>query len=121
MRSRAGVGASRERVDVALVDVAEHRETSHGVTIESAVAHRELALVSRREHQPALGVRDGHQQRAADARLDVLLREAVIGARAEELREGGEVGFVDRPDVEAAHLDREVSPERERVAQAVVR
>ena len=102
MRSALGVRATRQRVDVALVDVAEHGEPAHGVAVERAVADRELALVAGREHQPVLGVRDRHQDRAADARLDVLLRDAVVAPRAEELAKDVQVGVVDRADVDAA-------------------
>ena len=82
-----GSRARAERVDVALVDVAEHRESADRVAVERAVADRELALVAGGEHEPVLGVRDRHQDRAADPRLDVLLREPVVVARAEERAE----------------------------------
>ena len=81
------VRVARDRVDVALVDVAEHREPADGVAVERAVADRQLALVAGGEHQPVLGVRDRHQQRTADARLDVLLGEPEVRALAEQRAE----------------------------------
>ena len=63
----------REAEDVRLVDVLEEREAAGHVAVERRVADGELALVPRREREPAELVRERHHEKAADAGLDVLL------------------------------------------------
>ena len=72
--SRAGplVQVQHEPEDVGLVHVLDQREPAREIAVERGVADRELRLVARREHEPAVRVRERHQHRAADPRLEVL-------------------------------------------------
>ena len=79
---RLFVAPARQRVDLRLVDVLQHREAAGHVAIQRAVTHARLALVAGREHQPAELVRQRHERVAADARLQVLLGR--VGRAANE-------------------------------------
>ena len=91
---------AREPEDVRLVDVLQEREASRHVSVEGRVADRELALVSSRERKPAELVREGHEEEAPDARLDVLLSDP-------RLRAGEDLGE-HAPDRLHRGLDREL-------------
>ena len=110
-----------QRVDVALVDVAEHGEAPDRVSVQRAVADRELALVAGREHEPVLRVRDRHERGPADPRLDVLLGESVVFLLAEEAPEYPEVGFVERGDIHRTKLDPQAIRQGGGVTEAVFR
>ena len=71
------VQVPREPEHVGLVDVLQEREPADHVAVERRVADRELRLVPGRDHEPAVRVRERHQQDAAHARLEVLGREAL--------------------------------------------
>ena len=61
-----------QREDAGLVQIADHRQTAVHVAVEGAIPHRQLGFVARGQEQLALLVGHGHQQRAADAGLQVL-------------------------------------------------
>src|SRR3546814_3674266 len=73
-----------------LVQVLDRRVTAAHVAVDRRVADRVLALVAGSQHQPAELVAQRHQQRAAGARLQVLLGGVWlaalerIGQRSEE-------------------------------------
>ena len=79
-----GVAPAGQRPHQGLGYVLERSEAAHGVAVDRRVADRELALVAVGEHQLALGVRDAHDDRAAHARLDVLLGEPGQPERVDE-------------------------------------
>ena len=68
-----------------LQNVLDHGEAAGHVSVESGVPDRQLALVSRREDEPARLVGQGHHQVAANARLNVLGRELRARAAGLEL------------------------------------
>ena len=109
-RGRTPVAVPREPVDHGLVDVLQHREAARRVAVERAVAHRGLALVAGREHEPAELVRQRHQVVAADARLQVLLGDVARAAR-EGRRQRAAVGL------EHVHDRDRVEAQAERAAQ----
>jgi hypothetical protein len=66
--------ARREPVDQQFAAILDGREAAGHIAVQRRVADRHLALVAGgQQHAPGL-VRDAHQQHAAAARLDVLLR-----------------------------------------------
>ena len=69
------VAVPAQLVDERLGHVLDHGEPARGVAVERRVAGRHLALVARGEHDPPLGVRHGHEEHAAKARLEVLVGE----------------------------------------------
>src|SRR5947209_648078 len=75
------IDVARERIDLGLENVADDGESDVRVAVERAVAEGEFRLVAGRKQQTALGVRDGHQDVAAQARLQVLRRQTVAAAR----------------------------------------
>ena len=115
--SLARVQPARHPVHHRLRHVRDDAEAARHVAVERAVAHGELRLVPRREQQGAALVRQRHQQVPANARLDVLLGDARLGARerrAERLRHR----LHGRLDRERQRLDAEVRGQRKRVVDA---
>ena len=75
------VDPARDAIDHGLVHVAEERQAAGHVAVERAVADGELGLVAGGQHQRAGAVGPGHEDVAADARLDVLVRRCRTCAR----------------------------------------
>ena len=75
------VQVPREPEDVRLEHVLEEREPADHVPVERRVPDRELGLVPGRDHEPAVRVRERHQEHAAHPGLEVLRGEA-LGAAA---------------------------------------
>src|SRR5687767_9525361 len=73
--ARNAVAVAREPVDHHLGQVFQYRKTSRHVAVKRRVTGSHLALVAGREHDRAGLVGEGHQQRAADARLQILFRD----------------------------------------------
>ena len=80
------VAPSRERVDLGLVHVFQHRVAAAHVAVERGVADRHLRLVAGRDEQLAELVRERHQQHAADARLQILFRRRRAAGRRRSAR-----------------------------------
>ena len=112
---------TRQPVDVGLDHVSDHGEAAHEIAVERRVANRELALVARGQYDAALEVSDRHEQRASDPRLDVLLREPVALARAEESRELLQEVLVDRLDRNRVRADAQPANQLLGIAHAVLR
>ncbi len=74
----ARVAPPDELVHERLRDVLDRGEPAGHVAVQRRVADGVLALVPGREHQPAEPVGHGHQQVAADPRLEVLLGESRV-------------------------------------------
>ena len=91
---------------VRLVDVLQQREPAGEVAVERRVADRELRLVAGRDHEPAELVRERHQQRPADPRLQVLLGQVGLAPR-ERRRQRGAERLDDRLDRDLAEVDPE--------------
>ena len=72
------VEPAADGIDARLDQIADHRQRAHHVAVERAIAHGHLRLVAGGEHQGAELVRERHQQRAANARLDVLLGDVFL-------------------------------------------
>src|SRR5207302_2998346 len=89
---------ARDGVHGCLAQVADRRESARHVAVESAKAGGELALVARREEQRARLVRIGHEQHAANARLQVLLGDVRLPV-AEDRLESLQVRAEDRLDL----------------------
>ncbi len=66
----------RERVDFGFQNVADHREPAIRVAIKRAIAEREFRFVSGRKQQTAFGVRDRHQDVAAQVATEDSLPRA---------------------------------------------
>ena len=98
----AAVAPPREAVHPALQHVLQHREAARHVAVEGGVAHAHLALVPGRQHEPSELVGEGHQQVAADARLQVLFRHVRGGVR----ERGGEGPVVGAREVGDRHLEQ---------------
>ena len=84
-RPACRVDVARQSIDQRLRHVADHGQPAAHVAVQRAVADRELALVAGGEQQAPGLVRQRHQRRAADARLQVLLggiRRSPIGRAA---------------------------------------
>ena len=60
--------------------VLDRREAARHVAVQRGIADRQFALVAGGEHERAEFVRHGHQEIAADAGLEVLLGDVVLGA-----------------------------------------
>ena len=80
-RPARSLRCSCEPVDIRLEDVLQEREATDHVPVERRVADRELRLVPGRDDEPAVGVRQRHEEHAADTRLQVLGGEAREAAR----------------------------------------
>ena len=96
-----------ERVDVGLRQVADERDAAAHVTVERGVAERDLGFVAARDEERARVVRLGHHQEPADARLQVLAREAArdrVGVGLEHLLDV--VGEVLNRDDPVRHAER---------------
>ena len=101
-------------IDQRLHDVLDDREPAGHVAVERGVARGHLALVARGDDDGARLVRKRHEQRAADARLQVLLG-LVRGEPLEGRRELGLEGLEERVDRDLAHTSRRgSSPSRPR-------
>jgi hypothetical protein len=61
--------------DLGLVQIADQVQATVHVAIEGGVADADFAFVAGRQHEMAKVVGELHQDRAADARLDVFLRQ----------------------------------------------
>src|SRR5439155_128589 len=103
-------------VDQRIRHVLDHREAARHVAVERGVAHADLALVARGQHEPAELVRERHEQRAADARLDVFLGDVFLEA-LEWLRERLQEALEDRRDRQPQEVDAEVLRQPPRVLQ----
>ena len=68
-------------VDHRLRHVGDHRQPAGHVAVERAVPDRQFRLVAGGQQQRAALVRERHQQVAADARLNVLLRDVASRTR----------------------------------------
>src|SRR3954451_22901522 len=80
LASSALVQVAREPEHVGLEDVLDQRQAARDVAVERRVADGELRLVPGRDHEPAELVGERHEQRAADPRLQVLLRQVRLAA-----------------------------------------
>jgi len=100
------VAIACETVDERLADVLQNGEAAGHVTVERRITDGHLGFVSRRQHDRAELVRQRHQQRAANARLNVLLGR-IDGTIAElarqRLQKSAEYGL-DR-NLVVAHAD----------------
>jgi predicted amidohydrolase len=74
-----------------------------------------------RKNEPPLGVRDRHQQGAANSRLDVLAHDPIVVSLADERPKAVHVSVVDRRHVHASDFDAERAAERFGILDAVVR
>ena len=109
LRDHVGAGPlvaqAAQVVHEELGHVLDDGEAARGVAVEGGVADGQLALVAGGEHEPAPElVRERHQERAADAGLQVLLGEVLgqsLEARPQHLDEGEEGRF----DGDRAQLD----------------
>ena len=84
------VGVAAERVDAGLEDVADDGEGADHVSVEGAVAGGHLAFVAGGEDERAELVGERHEERAADAGLEIFFGEAE-GSAGEEGFEGARV------------------------------
>ena len=100
---------------VRLEHVLDQREAAGEVAVQRRVADRQLRLVPGRDHEPAELVRERHQQRAADPRLEVLLGEVGLAA-GERRREHVGERLDDGLDRQLAEVDAERLGEQLRVA-----
>ncbi len=103
------VDVPRESVDEHLRDVRDEGVTAGHVAVEGAVPDGQLRLVAGREHEVAEGVREGHQDGAADAGLDVLL--GGLPPFAELAAERLAVGLEDLADRDDPARDAEIPGE----------
>src|SRR5439155_14819188 len=110
----------REAEDVGLEDVLQQREAAGEVAVQRRVADRQLRLVPGRDDEPAELVRERHQQRAADPRLQVLLGQVGLAA-GERARERSRERLYHRLDLELAEVDPERLGESPRVAARQLR
>ena len=104
------VGVAGEGVDAGLEDVADDGEGADHVAVEGAVAGGHLGLVAGGEDERAELVGEGHEERAADAGLEVLFGQAE-GSAGEEGLEGALVGGEDVVDGDEFEADAEVGGE----------
>ena len=102
LEHRLRVAIAAQVVDQCLGHVLDHGEPARRVPVERGVAGGHLALVPRGQHDPSLGVRDRHQQHAAEARLQVLVGEAERLAAEHGGQHGreGDVGLLYRHHLE---------------------
>ena len=116
----AFVAPTGEREHERLGNVADHREPTGRVAVQRGVADGDLALVAAGQHRrPPELVRQGHHQHAADAALQVFLRQvgsAVPRSRLASISRkaacAGSIGIV-------AEVDAEVGGELRGVAFGV--
>ena len=80
------VAVVRKSIDQRLADVLEYRETARHVTVECGVTDRHLRFISGGEHNRSVLVGKRHQQRTANARLNILFG-GVFGPATKLLRE----------------------------------
>src|SRR5262249_36876621 len=66
---------ARKFIDQRLVDILNPRKAASHISVERGVPYRQLRLVPRGQHERAEAIRERHQQVAADARLQILLRQ----------------------------------------------
>ena len=67
--------------------ILDRREPTHRIAIERRIARRDLALIPRRQDQPAMLIRQTHQEHATDASLQVLCRQPLqLGQRLVEIQ-----------------------------------
>ena len=117
---RCCVAPVRRAEDLRLVDVLQHVVAAAHVAIERGIADAHLRLVAGGQHHRPELVGDRHQDHAADARLDVLLRR--VGALAREGRRQ-RVGRTLRPRLRSARSRSAAEQLRAffRVVEAVLR
>ena len=75
------VAPARQRVDLGLVHILQHRIAAAHVAVQRRVADRHLGLVAGGDQQVAELVGEAHQQQAAHARLQVLLGDVALQPR----------------------------------------
>ena len=68
-----GVDLAGNSVHQRFGHIRQHSQAAAGVAVEGAIARRDLALVPSRKQQSAQLVRQGHEDAATDARLQILL------------------------------------------------
>jgi predicted transcriptional regulator len=78
-------------VDARLDQIADDRQSANHVAVKRAVAHRHLGLVAGGEHQGAKFVGERHQERAANARLNVFLGDVFLHAGKSGIESLGEL------------------------------
>ena len=103
-------------VDQRLRDVRDERVPAGHVAVERAVADGDLGLVARREHEVPEPVRERHQDRAADAGLQVLLGQR--GSALAEGRAAASSGTRRRPGRSGSTSKRIPSRSRQRLGVA---
>ena len=114
------VDAAGKRVHLRLPQVADRRQRAGHVAVQGGVAGGQLALVAGGQGQRAGLVRERHHQRAADARLEVLLRR-VGRAAGEDRPQRVQVRRERRLDRQRVELDPERARQVLRIASAAGR
>ena len=89
---RHPVTVRAQAVHEGLGDILDDGKAARHVAVQGAITDGHLALVARRQDDAAVLVRQGHQQGAADARLDVLFRRVFRQPR-ELAGQGGAEGI----------------------------
>src|SRR5690606_39352861 len=115
----AGVAPDGERSHERLGYVLEDGKAACHVAVQRRVPGRELALVARREKQPAELVGERHEQHTADAGLQVLLRYVRL-APLECGRECLPQGIERALDRDRERFNAQVAAERERVGSGML-
>ena len=85
------VHVSCETVDVQLRDVADERDAAAHVAVQRCVPERDFRLVAAGDQERARVVRFRHHQEPADARVQVLPREASRDRVRVRLEHGADV------------------------------
>ncbi len=67
------IGQTRERIYHGLRHIADHRQPTAHIAIQRAIADRQLAFISRSQHQRAGLIRQRHQSDASESGLQILL------------------------------------------------
>ncbi len=113
--ARHAISVPAQPVHERLGHVLDHGEAACRVAVERRVAGGELALVAGGEHDPPRGVGHGHEDHAADARLEVLVGEA-LGLGAEHGGQEPGEGTVRLLDGDGVQVDAEGLGQRGGVA-----
>src|SRR3989442_1042692 len=101
------VDVAGDLVDQRLRHVLDHGEAAGHVAVERRIADAVFALVSGGEYEPAELVRERHEQRPPDARLDVLLGR-VLPEPLEGPGQRARVGADDVTDRQGEELDPQI-------------
>ena len=116
----AAVGDSRKRIYQRLGHVADHGQAAAHVTVQSAIADGQLALVARCQHQRAPLVGQRHEGDAAQPGLQILLSDVARGAGEERIEHAQEF-IVDSRDGGDLEADAQVLRQGARVGDAAFR